>query len=66
MKAYDERENLKMCTSTEVDELEFKESVAIAEGAKWTDTMYQIIQYIKHSSENDVSFTDINQTFPYI
>ena len=43
MKAYDERENLKMCTSTEVDELEFKESVAIAEGAKWTDTMYQII-----------------------
>ena len=42
-----EREKLQQCTKEFMDDLEVKLNVAISEAAKWTDTMYMTMQYLK-------------------
>jgi len=41
-------------------------SVALHEASKWTDFIYQAIQFMQQKSENDVSYLDIQKTFPHI
>lgn len=37
---------MQLCTQEELDELEYRMSVGVAEAAKWTDHTYQMMQFI--------------------
>jgi uncharacterized lipoprotein YehR (DUF1307 family) len=61
-----ETEIMNGCTEEAVEDLKYKINVGLAEAQKWTDYTYQGMQYIKQKSNNEVSFSNINRTFPYL
>ena len=40
--------------------------MGVCEAEKWTDMTYQLMQFIKERSNQQVSFKQIKQTFPYL
>ena len=40
--------------------------MGVCEAEKWTDMTYQLMQFIQQRSNQQITFRQINQTFPYL
>eukprot|EP00347_Sterkiella_histriomuscorum_P012366 403368862 len=61
-----QKQEILECTQQQVDEIDYRIWAIVHEAQKWTDYTYQAVQFIQQISQNEVSYNDVQKTFPFL